>query len=68
MAAHQEDIPVIMIGAQKAKKRWTGSARAEKSAVKDALLELHPYLATIKPMNQAISDAIAIGLLALELE
>lgn len=68
VAAQLEDVPVTMVGAQKAKKRWTGSARAEKSEVKEALLSLHPYLATLKPMNQGVSDAIAIGLLAMEMQ
>lgn len=68
LAAYLDDLDVTMVGAQKAKKRWTGSARSSKAELKAALLELHPYLATLKPMNQAISDAIAVGLLSMELE
>lgn len=66
LSAHLDDVPVRMETPQAAKKRWTGNARAKKSELKKSLLELHPYLAKIKPMNQAISDAIAVGLLSME--
>lgn len=61
-------IPVKMIQSQKAKKRWTGSARATKAEVKKALLQMVPSLENMKPMNQAITDALAVGMLASEEE
>lgn len=59
-------VPVEMYGAQKAKKRWTGNGNAKKNEVKEALRRLDPTLASRKPMNEAIFDAIAIGWLACE--
>lgn len=66
IAAYQRWVPVGMVGAQKAKKRWTGNGNAKKGAVKEAVLRLHPYLKDLAPMNEAVIDAIAIGLLAAE--
>lgn len=65
-AAHNSRIGVEMVNAQHAKKRWTGSAKADKSVVKTALLNLHPYMKDLRPMNQAITDAIALGLVVAE--
>jgi len=66
IAAYRRWVPVAMVGAQRAKKRWTGNGNAKKGAVKEAVLRLHPYLKDLAPMNEAVIDAIAIGLLAAE--
>lgn len=67
VAAHRTDIPIAMLHARTAKKRWTGNANAKKKPMKTAMLSLHPWLNQIKPMNEAIIDALAIGFLAAEM-
>lgn len=59
-------IPVEMVGAQRAKKRWTGNGNAKKPEVREALKAAFPELRQKKPMNQAIIDALAIGLVVAE--
>lgn len=62
LAAAKFAIPVEMIGAQKAKKRWTGYANAQKSEVREAILMAYPEFAQQKPWNQDVCDAVALGL------
>lgn len=65
-AAIMQPVEVEMIGAQAAKKRWAGKSNADKRLVHTALRILDPRLEEIKPMNEHILDAIALGWLALE--
>jgi Holliday junction resolvasome RuvABC endonuclease subunit len=67
-AALVHQVPIRMIGAQKAKKRWTGNGNAEKALVKEAIRRLDPMVAQRKPLNEGIYDAIAIGWVACEEE
>lgn len=61
-------VPVVMIGAQQAKRRWTGKGNAKKAEVKVAVLALDPHdtVRTMKPMNEHTIDAIALGWCAAE--
>jgi Holliday junction resolvasome RuvABC endonuclease subunit len=61
-AAAYFDTPVSMIGAQKAKKRWTGNGNAKKPEVKKALEAWRPQLRVEKPWNHDLADALALGL------
>lgn len=65
-AAISAGIPVRMVGAQRAKTRWTGKRDATKKEVRAGLLSLDPGLVEIKPFNEHIADAIALGWVALE--
>lgn len=68
IAAAQFDLPLVMIGAQKGKKRWTGNGNATKKELREALYRLKPSLEAESPMNEAIRDAISIGWVAMEME
>lgn len=65
-AAKSLGIPVHMVGSQRAKKRVTGNAKAEKKDVKLAIESLLPEIINLKPWNQDVSDAIAVGIVASE--
>ncbi len=66
IAAAKLLIPTVMIGAQKAKKRFTGNGNAKKAEVREVIKRLDPSVMTMKPMNEAIFDSIAIGWVACE--
>lgn len=56
-----------MEAAQRAKKRWTGNGNATKAQVKNAVLGLLPAsVADLRPLNQDVADAIAIGMVFAE--
>lgn len=61
-ASYKFGISIDMMGAQKAKKRWTGYANATKTEVRQAVLKPYPQFAKSKPWNQDICDAVALGL------
>jgi Holliday junction resolvasome RuvABC endonuclease subunit len=63
-AAHAREIPIKMVGAQHAKKVITGNGNAKKYDVKTCLLHLVPDLALLKPLNEAIIDAVALAWVA----
>ena len=59
-------VPVVMVRPQDAKKRLTGDGKAEKRDVKLAIEALLPDVRNLRPWNQDVSDAIAVGLTASE--
>jgi Holliday junction resolvasome RuvABC endonuclease subunit len=67
-AAATMGIPVIGVYAQHAKKELTGNANAEKSLVSSTVKSLMPDLINrpVKPLNYNITDAVAIGLVAIK--
>lgn len=65
-AAWVKKIPVVMYQSQKVKKRVTGNGRATKAEVREAVLHLDPKIRDLKPRNEAIYDAIAVGWVACE--
>lgn len=65
-SAMAHSVPVVMIGAQKAKKRITGNGNAKKPEVHAQLRLMLPTLAHKKPMNQHILDAVALAVVYAE--
>jgi Holliday junction resolvasome RuvABC endonuclease subunit len=66
--AHDEtfsSIPIRMVSAQHAKKVLTGNAKASKAEVKFEVLKLADCLAQMKPLNQDVTDAVALALVAI---
>jgi len=64
IAAAHAHIDVVMIGAQRAKKRLTGNGNATKPQVREALLSLLPSLSGHR-LNENVVDATAIGMTAI---
>lgn len=65
-AAADLGIPVHMVGAQRGKTRLTGNSKAEKRDVKAAIERMVPEVLQLKPWNQDISDAMAVGIVTTE--
>jgi Holliday junction resolvasome RuvABC endonuclease subunit len=66
IAARVHDVPVEMIGAQKAKKFLTGFTNADKNQVRAAVQERLPGIQDrLKPYNEHVVDALALGLTAI---
>jgi Holliday junction resolvasome RuvABC endonuclease subunit len=57
-----------MVNAQQVKRRFTGNTKATKKELGDAVMALDPSLGDLKPMNEHVRDAIALGWAALERE
>lgn len=66
VAAAEAWLPTHMVGAQRAKARLTGKRDATKQEVGVAILEMWPHLSIMKPWNEAVRDAIAVGVVAIE--
>lgn len=67
---HQKS-QVLMLGAQRVKKRMTGNANADKSEVRDAILRMMPNLKEEchdrkSPLNNNVYDAIGLAIVAAE--
>lgn len=56
----------VMVGAQKAKKRITGTANATKKMVREGVLALNPAVSELPIKNEAIYDALALAWTASE--
>ena len=66
IAAHEREIPVHMVAAQRAKRRLTGRANATKPEMKDALARFWPHLPLKRPYNEHVRDTLALGIVAYE--
>lgn len=60
------ETPIRMVSAQHAKKVLCGDAKASKADVKTAVLRRAHGLAHLKPLNQDVTDAAALALVAIE--
>jgi hypothetical protein len=60
------DTPVVMVGAQRAKTRFTGDRDATKQQMRSAVIDFWPHLEGTKPFNEHTRDAIALGVVAIE--
>ncbi len=69
-AASRVGVPVLMVQAQRAKKRIVGDPNASKAAMKVALEQLFPHLpgVTTPAWNSDVRDAVALGVIELERE
>ncbi len=64
-------MPVELHQAQQAKVRWCDNRKASKAQIRKAMLALHPEITKSlgrpkRPVTEAVYDAIALGLYALE--
>lgn len=59
------ETPIRMVSAQHAKKVLTGNAKASKAEVKFEVLRVAHGLAMLKPLNQDVTDAVALALVAI---
>jgi Holliday junction resolvasome RuvABC endonuclease subunit len=66
--AREASIPVVAVSMDQARKRILGRTKATKAELGAAVEELFPQAKTMKPMNEHVRDALAIGLIAVTKE
>lgn len=66
VAADEMCLPLTLVPAQKAKVRFGGDKDAKKMKVREGIFGAAPFTRDVKPMNEHISDALALALLFME--